>query len=273
MDRLTFNKSGPVQFVWQRDPRPDDITADTIFGGQMDRRVIAPYVRESRLPDLETSTRVADQALLFFQSLRAQYDNQVHPGACVGLALYQSQLDTEQRIAKLAAMSGRTMDGFLRLLSQTRALLDLPFAISFDQLAEDARLPVRFASTARKVLSDLQAEFPEDGRVSRAAVHAAVMLVVAVKHGVKKAEVLSDLARITLSDPEDVLRCEQMIRDLLGRKHGLAPAHRAPRPPGHASEELKAVAAQAIAQLAERGGGKKVQQKLSFALVPRREPD
>jgi hypothetical protein len=172
-------------------------------------------------------------------------------------------------------MSGKTLDSFLKLLSQTRSLLDLPFSMSFEDLAESARLPIRFASTARKVLLDLQSEFPEDTRVSRAAIHAAVMLVIAVKRGVKKEPTLADLARITSSDPEDVLRCEQMIRDLLGRKHGFKRSHHQQNEPGEASNELKAESARVMEQLEQevKAPKKKIQQKLCFPLVPRRELD
>jgi hypothetical protein len=172
-------------------------------------------------------------------------------------------------------MSGKTMQGFLKVLSETRSLLNLPFAISFDQLAQEARLPVRLVCTARKVFSDLQAEFPGDSRVSRAAIYAAVMLVVAVKRGFKKDETLADLSRITSSDPDDVLKSEQMIRDLLGRKHGFRVPHPPDERPGEASEELKETAARMMQQLKEeaRAPKKKVQQKLSFPLVPRRETD
>ena len=52
----------------------------------MDRKIIAPYVKESRLPDLETSIRIADQALLYFKSVERQCQGKVTPGACVALA-------------------------------------------------------------------------------------------------------------------------------------------------------------------------------------------
>jgi hypothetical protein len=241
----------------------------------MDRKIISPYVREVRLPDLATSIAVADQALGYYQSVTRQFPNRSHPGACVALALYQKELDTEERIALIARMSGHTMNGFLKVLSETRHLLNVPVKISFDGLVQQAKLPVRLASTARKVFSDLQTELSGDGQLSRGAIYAAVMLVVAVKRGFKKTETLADLSRITSSDPEDVLSCERMIRDLLSRKYGFRSSEKPEVVRHGVSDEVRAASHEAMEQLKAEAGLKKkmTQKKLDFALIPRREPD
>ena len=79
----------------------------------MDRKIIAPYVKASRLPDLETSIRIADQALLYFKSVERQCQGKVTPGACVALALYNEGFESEERITAMAKMSGKTFDAFM----------------------------------------------------------------------------------------------------------------------------------------------------------------
>jgi hypothetical protein len=238
----------------------------------MDKKVIAPYVRQLLLPDLETSIRVADAALVYFQSLHREYVTAPHPGACVGLALYQTELDTMERISCLAKLSGKTLEGFLKVLSETRTLLRLPFAMSFDELVAHAHLPVRLASTAKKIFSDLQAEFPGEAEVSRASICAAVLLVVAVKRGFNKAQTLASLAAITTSDPEDVGKSEIMIRNLIGQKYGLKTATRNTEPSDReAGEEVKRATELKMAEMKKEGAKPMIQGKLNFALASRRE--
>jgi hypothetical protein len=241
----------------------------------MERRLLSPYVREMQLPDLETSIKIADQALEYYHSLNRQFPARCHPGACVALALYQKELDTESRIAFIAKMSGQTMEGFLKVVSEARHLLNIPVNISFDELVQQARLPTRLASTARKVFEDLLAAIPGDTQLRRSAVYAAVMLVVAVKRGFKKLETLADLSRITSSDPDDVLNCERVIRDILARKYGFRSSEKPRAVHGEAADEIKAISEQTMEQMRTGSGPKKkmVQRKLGFALIPRREPD
>ena len=241
-----------------------------IFGGQMDRKIIAPYVKESRLPDLETSIRIADQALLYFKSVERQCQGKVTPGACVALALYNEGFESEERIKAMAKMSGKTFDAFMKVVSETRAILGLPFTISFEQLAEGAHLPKRLAATAKKVFDDLKAEFSEDDKLNRAGIYAAVMLVIAVKRGFKKELTVRELARVTSADPEDILKTEVMIRELIGKKYGLTVKKSDERVSGEAGEDVKLASAKAMEAMAKEqksGKKKKVQQKLDFGPV------
>ena len=236
----------------------------------MDRKVIAPYVKAARLPDLDTSIQIADQSLMYFKSVQRQSQGNVIPGACVALALYNEGFDNKERINTMAKMSGRTVDSFLKVVSETRALLGLPFKISFEQLTEGAHLPIRLASTAQKVFQDLQAEFTEDDNLNRASIYAAVMLVIAVKRGFKKELTLSELARVTAADPEDILKTEAMIRELIGKKYGLRTKTK-PASSGlaEAGEELRSASAKAMEELKKEGKSlkKKVQQTLDFRPV------
>lgn len=235
-----------------------------------DKQLIAPYVRNAALPDLETSIQVADTALLYFKNLKRNYSQTPSPVACVTLAVYKHNQATTERVQKLAKLSGCSFDGFLRQVSETRALLNLPFDMSFEQIATEAKLPLRLANTANKIFRDIQASFPDDQTLSRSAIYASVMLLVAYKRGYNKNVVLEDLARITTTDQSAILDAESVVRNLIGDRYG----GRKVKKDDHEdiaieiSEETKISTAKIIEQNKEEAKNKKIKKKqstLSFA--------
>ena len=227
----------------------------------MEKRLVAPYVRALDLPDLDSSIRISDESTLFLRAIQQDAPTRAHPAVCVALALYRHELDTKKRMEALSKMCGKTLDSFMRSVSEARSVLRLPFIVSFEQLAEAARLPAVLASTGRKVFNDIKPGM--EASENTALLSAAVMLVVAVKRGFDREQTLAALARVTSTDPDDVVEKEAVVRDLIGRRYVLKPKD------DENMEELKRVSSEVIAEKQKQ----KVQQKLNFALIPRREKD
>ena len=228
----------------------------------MEKRAVAPYVRALDLPDLDASIRISDESTLFLKAIQQDAPARAHPAVCVALALYRHELDTKKRMEALSKMCGKTVDSFMRSVSEARSVLRLPFIVSFEQLAEAARLPAVLASTGRKVYNDIKPGMDQAGE-NAALVSAAVMLVVAVKRGFDRDQTLAALARVTSTDPDDVVKKEAAVRDVIGRRYVLKS-----RDDEH-MEELKRVSSEIVAEKQKQ----KVQKTLNFAMIPRREKD
>ena len=228
----------------------------------MEKRAVAPYVRALDLPDLDASIRISDESTLFLKAIQQDAPARAHPAVCVALALYRHELDTKKRMEALSKMCGKTVDSFMRSVSEARSVLRLPFIVSFEQLAEAARLPAVLASTGRKVYNDIKPGMDQAGE-NAALVSAAVMLVVAVKRGFDRDQTLAALARVTSTDPDDVVKKEAAVRDVIGRRYVLKSRD------DENMEELKRVSSEIVAEKQKQ----KVQKKLNFAMIPRREKD
>lgn len=228
----------------------------------MDKQTVAPYVRALNLEDLNTRIQISDEALMFLKSLQHVHAS---PGACVALALYRHDLDTKERVTALAKLSGKTLDAFMKSVSENRAELRLPFPISFEELAESAHLPVGLAGTAKQVFLDIKSELPEDS----AAICASVMLACATKRGFNRDLTLSALARISSTDPDQLLETEAIVQKTIDRHY--RPKKPEEELPEHV-KEIRKVSSEVMAEL-KADQKKKVQQKLNFRLIPRREKD
>lgn len=247
----------------------------------MDKQVIAPYVRKSNLDNLETSIKVADQSLYYYGQLKHNFPNHLNPAACVVLSLYTFNLVTEKRLEQLSKMQGITINVLLRTVSEIRQLLNMKCELTYEEIAEASKLPLRFACTCNKILADLQKEFDENETLNRAAMKAAIMLVVAVKRGYKRNEVVENLSKITSTDPKDILENELTVRKLIGNRYGgknLTPKDKnaettvTPLTPENRKEMQEEVKEQLETLKQEQKKKlKKVQTKLSFFCTPQKE--
>ncbi|OHT09069.1 hypothetical protein TRFO_04643 [Tritrichomonas foetus] len=241
-----------------------------------DKQIIAPYVRAMKLENLETSIQVADQALLYYQHLKYNFQKKNDPGVCVALSLYKFKLETDDRLRQIASMQGIPNNFLVRRISDTRQLLDIPYEVSYEEIAKEINIPTRFAVTANKIFDDLKNEFPDDKTINRAAIKAAIMLVVAIKRGYKREKTMNDLSRVTTTDPKAILENELMIRTLIGNRYGgknLAPKPTEPVPKVAADEHIKEITRQEIGKMAkkQKNKAKKIQKKLDFGFIPRKE--
>lgn len=184
------------------------------------KQVIAPYVKECKLPDLDTSIRVADAALEYYLRMKREYPKVCNPGSCVGLAIYKERLISEERLSQIARMSGLDTNGIVSKISETRQLLNVKFELSFEEIALESNLPIRYAITAEKIFNDIKSEFPKDQTLSRPGILSAIMLLVAVKRGSNKKEILEKLFKITSTDQRIILSNETMIRGIIGNRYG-----------------------------------------------------
>ena len=175
---------------------------------------IAPFVRNARFPDLETSIKVADKALEIYNQFKSNYPNtSIQGGACVGLAAIALGYANETIIQNIVKVSGSTMKDYIKSVNSLRNLLNVPINLSFDVIAEQAGIPVRFAHTAQKIYSGMVASDPKDVGLQRPSVYAGVLLAVAVARGHKKDSVLERVSRVTYSDPIEVLAVEKKVKE------------------------------------------------------------
>ncbi|KAH0787162.1 hypothetical protein GPJ56_008876 [Histomonas meleagridis] len=237
------------------------------------KKIISPYVLQSRLSDLETSIRVADNALFYYKNLQRDFPNVLHPGACVGLALYKENQATEERLQRLANMSGLRLDGFMSKISNIRQLLNVEFNLTFEQISLMANIPIRYAHTASKIFEDIKNEFPNDQTLNRAALVAAILLVVAVKRGMNKIAVLENLTKITVTNQQDVLSVEAIVRATIGNRYGKC--RQAPIHPHTSTQsidpQLKQSIQAEVEQLQSKPMKKQKQMMLDFAIIPKKQ--
>ena len=183
---------------------------------------IAPFVRNARFPDLETSIKVADKALEIYNKFRSHYPSaSVQGGACVGLAAIALGCANETIIQNIVKVSGTSMKDYIKSVNLIRNLLNIPIQLSFDTIAEQAGLPVRFAHTAQKIYTGMAAADPKDIGFQRPCVYAGVLLAVAVARGHKKDSVLERVSRVTYSDPIEVLGVEKKVKEYAEGSFGL----------------------------------------------------
>ena len=242
----------------------------------MDKQVIAPYVRAMKLESLEASINVADQTLLYFQHIKHNLSITPDPAVCVALSLYKLDYSNQSRLEQLAKMHGIPLNIFFRRCSETRHLLNLPLEISFEEIAKSINIPVRFTITTNKIYDDLKNELPGDETLNRASVKAAITLVVAVKRGYKRDEILESLSRLISADPKDILDTELIIRTLIGKRYGVAPKSRNPqKQTKETPDEIKKSVHEELEKMklqqTKKKDGKKIQAKLSFDVIPRKE--
>ena len=251
----------------------------------MDKKIIAPYVRASKLDSLEESTQIADQSLVYFQLLKHNYPNHLNPAACVVLSLYSSNLVTQQRLDQLSKMQGITANILLRNVSEIRQLLNLKCEKTYEEIAQAAKLPMRFSSTCNKIFDDLKKEFNEEETLNRAAMKAAIMLVVAVKRGYKRNEIVDALSRITSTDQKEILENELTVRKLIGNRYGgknLAPKQKDPSKPVNTQQPISENKEEKekqdnkideieILKQEQKKNVKKVQTKLTFFSTPHKQ--
>lgn len=247
----------------------------------MDKQIVAPYVRASRLDSLEQSVQIADQSLIYFRNLKHNFPRIRNPAACVALSLYKFNLINEERLKKLSGMQGTEIEVLLRNVSEIRQLLNLEWETSYEEMALASKLPIRFSNTAAKIYSDLQKEFPDDNTINRAAIKAAIMLVVAIKRGYKRDDVITPLSRVTTTDPKTILENEILIRKLIGKRYGgkdVTPRNESgineKRQPVEVPEKVKEEARSALQNRQkekQKNTSKPKQSKLTFDIIPQKE--
>lgn len=235
------------------------------------KQIIAPYVKECRFPDLETSIKVADSALEYYQRMKREYPKLCHPGSCVGLAIYKEKQTSEERLNCIAKMSGLDISGIVSKISETRQLLNVKFELSFEEIALEANLPIRYAITAEKIYNDIKSEFLNDKTLNRPAILSAIMLLVAVKRGINKKDILEKLFKITSTDQRVILSNETMIRGIIGNRYGKS---RGGAPKNHVEQkrtdpEIKKEMEKEVAKIHKQEHKKQKQLKLQFSVVPK----
>jgi hypothetical protein len=230
---------------------------------------IAPFVRAARFPDLETSIKVADKGLEVYNRLKSNYKISINGGACVGLAAISLGFANETIMNNILKVSGSTMKDFLKSMNTIRSLLNIPIEMSFQSIAEQAKIPVRYASTAQKIYNAMVARDPRDVGLQRPAVYAGVLLAIAVARGQKKEKVLERLSRVTYSDPFDVLGVEKLVREFEGGNYGIKEPSSQKSVSEEmvrteVSEEVKAASEASKKSMEQDKKKKKKQTKLSF---------
>ncbi|EAX89217.1 hypothetical protein TVAG_084480 [Trichomonas vaginalis G3] len=229
---------------------------------------IAPFVKNARFPDLETSIKVADKALDLYTRLKSNYQITPNGGSCVGMAAISLGVMNDTILQNLLQTSGQNMKMFIKSVNEIRTLLNVLINISFTSLAEECNLPTRYATTANEIYNGLKERDPDDIGLQRPAVYAGVLLCIAVARGHKKDDVLQNLSRKTYSDPVDILGVEKMVKEFAGGKYGLkAENTKESLPPPtrvEVSPELKAATNEIMQNMQKDKNKKKKQTTLSF---------
>ena len=230
---------------------------------------IAPFVRAAHFPDLETSIKVADKGLEIYNRLKSNYAKSINGGACVGLAAIALGFANETVMNNILKISGSTMKDFLKNINMIRSLLNIPIEMSFQNIAEQAKIPIRYATTAQKIYNSMIERDPKDIGLQRPAVYAGVLLAVAVARDQKKDETLEKLSRVTYSDPIEVLGVEKMVREFAGGNYGIKAPSSQPETVEklirtEISEEVRAAVEASKKSLELDKKKKKKQTKLSF---------
>lgn len=231
------------------------------------KQFIGPFVRNARFPDLETSIKVADKALDLYTQIKSRYNVAPNGAACVGLAGIALGVMNDNIMQNIIKSSGQNMKNLIKSINEVRTLLNVPLNLSFTSIAEGCNIPTRYANTANDIHKELLEKDPNDIGLKRPAVYAGILLCIAVARGLKKDQVLQNLAKTTYSDPAEVLAIEKMVREQLGGKYGLKPDNNKPLPPEgrrEVSNEIKKASSEIMAKMNEEKGKKKKQTTLQF---------
>lgn len=187
------------------------------------RELIPPYVRNGKFKDIETATQVADKALDICTKINTNYKIGVNIGPVVALAAIATGNATPENVNNIYKCCGITMKTFLNQIAEARQLLNIPIPISFSSLAEEMKIPQKYAKTAEKLYKDLVAHDPNDLALGKPSVQAGCLLVISVARGLPKDQILQKLAALCYVNAQDIVGAEKMIKDFAGENYGLKP--------------------------------------------------
>ena len=186
-----------------------------------EKKLLSQYVKDSRLPDLETSLLVADKSLSLFKQIESIYKKSPHPGAIVALALISLDKVQENSLENIAKRSAINLSTLLKKINEIRSLLNIPCNLSFESLIEKTKLPKRFSFTAKKIHQDIISTYPNDKSLVKPSAYAACILFVAISRGFNKDLLLIELSKIIYSDPTEILFVEKIIKEFNNGEYGL----------------------------------------------------
>jgi len=187
----------------------------------MEKRILSPYIKEINITDIDTKMDIAEKSLIFYRQLENIIKKPPHPGAIVGLSAQLNEKCTEDILNCIAKRSGMTLSSLYKKITETRIFLDVPYSHSFEFIAKNARMPMKYASTAQDIYKDYVTAYPLDKIKNKPSFYAAILLVVAVARGLSKDQTLHELAKITYSEELEILSIEKNIRDFIGGNYGI----------------------------------------------------
>lgn len=181
------------------------------------KKLIAPYVKQSMLPSVDAAVKVADKSLNMYNQLKICYgkDFNVFVPAIVGASIISQGYGKTGAIERLIKISGKDFGGYCKKLGEVRELLNVPFNINLENIAEEINIPKRYALTARKIFQDLMSKTPDDISIQRPSMQAACLFIVGVERNHKREDLLHSLSKVCFLNPVEIVACEKTIRSLI----------------------------------------------------------
>lgn len=231
-------------------------------------QLIAPYVRKIKFEDLDTAIKVAELAESYYKKIALNETPQYLPAACVGTAIMALHLENSENILALSKMCSIALPLFQKKIEVICNQLNIPCNMTFDDIIERSSLPKKFLGTCIKVYQQICSTHPNDNSLSKRSVYAAVVLIVATKRGLPKAETAAALSKVTQTSATEIISISNLLRQDLGPDFQIKkikpPEDERPDPNPKDVEMIHQAAANALESIAS-DKKKKKQTTLSFA--------